>query len=86
MLLSCFPYIIVFFINMYGLSIYTCLSDFWNLVSSKEEVDASDSFCIGSVDFERFFEEDGKIYGYQGLKVNFDVLRVIIPTCTRSFK
>ncbi|KAL8093977.1 histone acetyltransferase type B catalytic subunit [Apium graveolens] len=39
------------------------------LVSSKEEVDAPDSFCIESVDFERFFEEDGKIYGYQGLKV-----------------
>ena len=39
------------------------------LVSSKEEVDAPDSYCIQPVDLNHFFEEDGKIYGYQGLKV-----------------
>ncbi|CAL5416071.1 unnamed protein product [Camellia sinensis] len=38
------------------------------IVSSKEEVDASDSFCIQPVDLKHFFE-DGKIYGYQGLKI-----------------
>ncbi|KAF3454225.1 hypothetical protein FNV43_RR04672 [Rhamnella rubrinervis] len=39
------------------------------LVSSKEEVDISSSFRIDPVDLSRFFEEDGKIYGYQGLKI-----------------
>ncbi|GFS43283.1 histone acetyltransferase of the GNAT family 2 [Actinidia rufa] len=39
------------------------------LVSSKEEVDAPDSCCIQPVDLNHFFEEDGKIYGYQGLKI-----------------
>lgn len=39
------------------------------IVSSKEEVGVSSSFCIDPVDLNRFFEEDGKIYGYQGLKV-----------------
>ena len=29
----------------------------------------SDGFCISPVDLNSFFEEDGKIYGYQGLKV-----------------
>lgn len=38
-------------------------------VSRKDEVGASDSFCIDPVDLNSFFEEDGKIYGYQGLKV-----------------
>lgn len=32
-------------------------------------MDSPDSFCIEPVDLSRFFEEDGKIYGYQGLKV-----------------
>ncbi|XP_062090973.1 histone acetyltransferase type B catalytic subunit [Humulus lupulus] len=39
------------------------------LVSSKEEVDASSSFCIDPVDLNSFFGEDGKIYGYEGLKI-----------------
>lgn len=39
------------------------------IVSSKEEVGLSSSFRIDPVDLDRFFEEDGKIYGYQGLKV-----------------
>ncbi|XP_059633059.1 histone acetyltransferase type B catalytic subunit [Cornus florida] len=39
------------------------------LVSSKEEVDAPDSFCVEPIDLNHFFEEDGKIYGYQGLKI-----------------
>ncbi|KAJ9688229.1 hypothetical protein PVL29_014112 [Vitis rotundifolia] len=38
-------------------------------VSRKDEVGASDSFCIDPVDLNSFFEEDGKIYGYQGLKI-----------------
>ncbi|XVF49049.1 hypothetical protein PTKIN_Ptkin03bG0237600 [Pterospermum kingtungense] len=39
------------------------------LVSKKEEVGTSDGFCISPVDLSSFFEEDGKIYGYQELKI-----------------
>lgn len=39
------------------------------LVSSKEEVGDSSSFRIEPVDLNSLFEEDGKIYGYQGLKI-----------------
>ncbi|XVF34977.1 hypothetical protein REPUB_Repub18cG0104800 [Reevesia pubescens] len=39
------------------------------LVSRKEEVGTSDGFCISPVDLNNFFEEDEKIYGYQGLKI-----------------
>lgn len=30
---------------------------------------STDGFSINPVDLSSFFEEDGKIYGYQGLKV-----------------
>ncbi|OWM66103.1 hypothetical protein CDL15_Pgr015530 [Punica granatum] len=40
------------------------------LVSGKEEVGAADSFCLDPIDLGNFFEEDGKIYGYQGLKIS----------------
>lgn len=40
------------------------------LVSSKEEVGASSSFTIDPVDLNQFFDDDGKIYGYQELKIN----------------
>lgn len=40
-------------------------------VCSKDEVGSTDSLCIDPVDLNSFFDdEDGKIYGYQGLKVN----------------
>ena len=39
------------------------------IVSSKEEVGSAGGFCIDPVDLNSFFDEDGKIYGYQGLKV-----------------
>uniref|UniRef100_A0A2N9F3C1 histone acetyltransferase n=1 Tax=Fagus sylvatica TaxID=28930 RepID=A0A2N9F3C1_FAGSY len=39
------------------------------LVSSKEEVGSAGGFCIDPVDLNSFFDEDGKIYGYQGLKI-----------------
>ncbi|KAL3642955.1 hypothetical protein CASFOL_013770 [Castilleja foliolosa] len=39
------------------------------LVSGKDEVDSPDSFQVEPVDLNHFFEEDGKIYGYQDLKV-----------------
>ncbi|KAL1195182.1 Histone acetyltransferase type B catalytic subunit [Cardamine amara subsp. amara] len=40
------------------------------LVSSKEEVDSPDISCVKPVDLNDFFEGDGKIYGYQDLKIN----------------
>ncbi|XP_073155912.1 histone acetyltransferase type B catalytic subunit [Henckelia pumila] len=40
------------------------------MVSSKEEVDSPNSFQIEPVDLNQFFEEDGRIYGYQGLKIS----------------
>ncbi|XP_073047720.1 histone acetyltransferase type B catalytic subunit-like [Primulina eburnea] len=40
------------------------------LVSNKEEVDSPDSFQIEPVDLNHFFEEDGRIYGFQGLQIN----------------
>ncbi|KAF2304048.1 hypothetical protein GH714_026646 [Hevea brasiliensis] len=38
-------------------------------ISSKEQVGASESYCIDPVDLNGFFDEDGKIYGYHGLKI-----------------
>ncbi|GAB2219687.1 hypothetical protein Droror1_Dr00007324 [Drosera rotundifolia] len=41
-----------------------------SLVSSKEEAEAGTGFCVKPVDLNNFFDdEDGKIYGYQGLKI-----------------
>lgn len=39
------------------------------IVSSKEELGALDGCCINPVDLNSFFDKDGKIYGYKGLKV-----------------
>lgn len=39
------------------------------LVSSKDEVDSQNSFQIEPVDLNPFFEDEGKIYGYKGLKI-----------------
>ncbi|XP_071716371.1 histone acetyltransferase type B catalytic subunit [Rutidosis leptorrhynchoides] len=38
-------------------------------VSREDEVGSPESFPIEPVDLSSFFEEDGKIYGYQGLKI-----------------
>ncbi|KAJ0724163.1 putative histone acetyltransferase [Helianthus annuus] len=39
------------------------------MVSKEDEVGSEESFSIEPVDLSPFFEEDGKIYGYQGLKI-----------------
>ncbi|KAG8376098.1 hypothetical protein BUALT_Bualt09G0028100 [Buddleja alternifolia] len=39
------------------------------LVSSKDEVDSPNSFLLKPVDLNPFFEDEGKIYGYQGLQI-----------------
>ncbi|CAL1414215.1 unnamed protein product [Linum trigynum] len=46
------------------------------LVSSKDEVGASDAARITPIDLNSFFEEDGKIYGYQGLSITIWVSRI----------
>ncbi|CAL5377612.1 unnamed protein product [Camellia sinensis] len=58
-------------LKVYGLenSVSIAIWFLEGVVSSKEEVDAPDSFCIQPIDLNHFFEEDGKIYGYQGLKI-----------------
>ncbi|XP_076892689.1 histone acetyltransferase type B catalytic subunit-like [Bidens hawaiensis] len=38
-------------------------------VSKEDEVGSEECFAIEPVDLSSFFEEDGKIYGYQGLKI-----------------
>lgn len=39
------------------------------IVSSKEEYSAPENFVIDPVDLNSFFDDDGKIYGYEDLKV-----------------
>ncbi|KAI3956963.1 hypothetical protein MKX01_000997 [Papaver californicum] len=51
-----------------GVEANDCIKIF--LVSSKEEVDVEESFCIDPIDLNRFFDEDGKVYGYKDLKIN----------------
>ncbi|KAL8493293.1 hypothetical protein ACS0TY_024491 [Phlomoides rotata] len=50
-----------------GIEANECIQIF--LVSSKDEVDSPNSYQIEPVDLSPFFEDDGKIYGYQGLKI-----------------
>ncbi|KAF8393487.1 hypothetical protein HHK36_021731 [Tetracentron sinense] len=50
-----------------GVEANECIKIF--LVGGKEEVDAADSFCLDPVDLNRFFGDDGKIYGYKDLKI-----------------
>lgn len=47
-------------------------------MSSKDEVDSQNSFQIEPVDLNPFFEDEGKIYGYKGLKVELCKLYLII--------
>ncbi|KAL0315733.1 UNVERIFIED_CONTAM: Histone acetyltransferase type B catalytic subunit [Sesamum radiatum] len=42
---------------------------FSKTVSSEDEVDSPSSFQIEPIDLNQFFGDDGKIYGYQGLKI-----------------
>ncbi|KAJ7969495.1 Histone acetyltransferase type B catalytic subunit [Quillaja saponaria] len=50
-----------------GVEAKECIKIF--LVSSKEEIGSSDCCTINPVDLNSFFDDDGKIYGYQGLKI-----------------
>ncbi|CAA7062502.1 unnamed protein product [Microthlaspi erraticum] len=46
------------------------------LVSSKEELDSTEIPCVNPVDLNDFFDGDGKIYGYQDLKINVWINRI----------
>ncbi|KAF7813039.1 Histone acetyltransferase type B catalytic subunit [Senna tora] len=50
-----------------GVEAKECIKIF--LVSSKEEFCAPESFVIEPVDLNSFFDDDGKIYGYEDLKI-----------------
>ncbi|KAJ7973739.1 Histone acetyltransferase type B catalytic subunit [Quillaja saponaria] len=50
-----------------GVEAKDCIKIF--LVSSKEEIGASDCCTITPVDLNSFFDDDEKIYGYQGLEI-----------------
>ncbi|CAA6660968.1 unnamed protein product [Spirodela intermedia] len=51
-----------------GIEANECIKIF--LVRSEEEVGASSHNTVDPVDLNQFFGEDGKIYGYKGLKIN----------------
>ncbi|KAK4345124.1 hypothetical protein RND71_035300 [Anisodus tanguticus] len=50
-----------------GIEANDCITIY--LVSSKEDVDSPNSFCLEPIDLNQFFEDDGRIFGYQGLKI-----------------
>ncbi|KAH7686382.1 Histone acetyltransferase protein [Dioscorea alata] len=51
-----------------GIEANECIKVF--LVKNQDEVGDRSSFCIDPVDLNQFFGEDGKIYGYKGLKID----------------
>lgn len=66
---------LLFFYSCFDFHVYLMIGI---LVSSKEEVGASHSFRISPVDLNGFFDEDGKIYGYNGLKVMHIFTRLLL--------
>lgn len=50
-----------------GVEANDCIQIF--LVGSKDEAEAETGFQIDPIDLNHFFDKDGKIYGYQGLKI-----------------
>ncbi|WJX64042.1 histone acetyltransferase [Trifolium repens] len=57
-----------------GVEAKDCIRIF--LVSSKEEFDAPENFLINPVDLNSYFDDDGKIYGYEGLKITIWISRI----------
>ncbi|XP_039118986.1 probable histone acetyltransferase type B catalytic subunit [Dioscorea cayenensis subsp. rotundata] len=51
-----------------GIEANECIKVF--LVKNQDEVGDRSSFCIDPVDLNQLFGEDGKIYGYKGLKID----------------
>lgn len=50
-----------------GIEANDCITIY--IVSSAEDVDSPSSFCLEPIDLNQFFEDDGRIFGYQGLKI-----------------
>ncbi|TMX02718.1 hypothetical protein EJD97_020217 [Solanum chilense] len=50
-----------------GIEANDCITIY--IVSSAEEVDSPNSFCLEPIDLNQFFEDDGRIFGYQGLNI-----------------
>lgn len=50
-----------------GIEANDCITIY--IVSSKEDVDSLNSYCLEPIDLNHFFEDDGRIFGYQGLKI-----------------
>lgn len=50
-----------------GIEANDCITIY--IVSSKEDVDSPNSYCLEPIDLNHFFEDDGRIFGYQGLKI-----------------
>lgn len=50
-------------------------------MSSKEEFLAPESFVIDPVDLNGFVGDDGRIYGFEGLKVRFVCCETILFEC-----
>lgn len=50
-----------------GVEAGDCISIY--LVSKQEEVGSTNSYQLETVDLNTFFDDDGKIFGYQGLKI-----------------
>ncbi|XP_028770203.1 histone acetyltransferase type B catalytic subunit-like [Neltuma alba] len=57
-----------------GVEAKECIKIF--LVSSKEEFSTPENFVIDPVDLNSFFDDDGKIYGYEDLKITIWVSSV----------
>ncbi|KAL0646720.1 hypothetical protein Bca4012_045011 [Brassica carinata] len=51
------------------------------LVYSKEEVGSPEVPCVNPVDLNDFCYGDGKIHGYQGLKINVWINSIIAFIC-----
>ncbi|KAL2945462.1 Histone acetyltransferase type B catalytic subunit [Bienertia sinuspersici] len=50
-----------------GIEANECIKIF--LVANKDEAEAGAGYQIDPIDLNHFFDDDGKIYGYQGLKI-----------------
>ncbi|MQL80468.1 hypothetical protein Taro_012910 [Colocasia esculenta] len=61
-----------------GIEANDCIKVF--LVSHEEEVGSASSTSIDPVDLNQFFGEDGKIYGYKGLKVTCNEINIWLST------
>lgn len=65
---SLFGFCVIILISLFLFFFFFCVVG-WFLVYSKEEVGSPEVPCVNPVDLNDFCYGDGKIHGYQGLKV-----------------